>query len=785
MLKKGLLFIFILVLSVNLVFALVPNNGKSTKSKPMTPCKIIGPNDNFTGFDNFPPTNSPLSTDDVIGETWVLGNTWYDIQHNSSCGRQIQLDDIDYVHVVWMLGEESGAINRHIYYQFVDPSGNLGFEPPLYPQMGVQVDLMNRAGYTTLAVHSDCRAVPTFHQGPGGDYNFHTGLGYDLYPYMGIFDIREPAYVWTPPPDPDDMEVIWPHIARDNSYFYHILSTYNPPAAGDVHGHYYIRGELDLLAYQVYFSNSQGDTTQELIAETNIIAIEPAGSPVSNRICIAWLEPFATKPDTSQYDNDIVFITCDDATGSTWTWSDTTNITNWIPPRPEVLPGSLATYIDTLFAHGDTLTAYDDVCPYFDSNDVLHVAFASRGRYGLEGDFLTVGNGYIFHWSEEYQELSVISNGWYANGGPYFDPGAWNVFHQRASLAEDPATGYLYCMYQRYITPHDTTLPFDPEFYLWADSADVSEAGYPNGEIWMTVSTDGGLTWAEGTNITNTPAPNAPAGECMSELTPSMALDIRDGYAHIFYILDRDAGAVVQNEGVWTDNEAIYHRVPVSEIPTTPLLQDLYDFPPFHVDTTMYAPTLLSYSPEFSTIYATPGDSYDFEIEAEDPNSAITYEWIQEVMDPSDTHIVDRFTLPGTSNSLTWTAPPEDSSYYWIIGRAHGYAYFNERQWKVNSSVGVDNAPSSTIPDEFSLNQNYPNPFNPATSIKFNLRCACEVSLKVYNIHGELVDVLVDGSLESGEHNISFDAQNLSSGIYFCKLTAQDFSQTRKMILMK
>ncbi len=92
---------------------------------------------------------------------------------------------------------------------------------------------------------------------------------------------------------------------------------------------------------------------------------------------------------------------------------------------------------------------------------------------------------------------------------------------------------------------------------------------------------------------------------------------------------------------------------------------------------------------------------------------------------------------------------------------------------------------SSNVPDNYSLSQNYPNPFNPTTMIRFSLKEQGNVSLKVYNVIGQLVSTLVNEQKPAGTFEYNFDASNLSSGIYFYTIKAGDFSATRKMILMK
>ncbi|MCK4979038.1 MAG: T9SS type A sorting domain-containing protein [Candidatus Delongbacteria bacterium] len=83
------------------------------------------------------------------------------------------------------------------------------------------------------------------------------------------------------------------------------------------------------------------------------------------------------------------------------------------------------------------------------------------------------------------------------------------------------------------------------------------------------------------------------------------------------------------------------------------------------------------------------------------------------------------------------------------------------------------------------MEQNYPNPFNPTTEIKFAIPTASDVKLNVYNINGQLVSELVNGSEEAGIYKVSFDASNFNSGMYFYTLEVNGMSITKKMILTK
>ncbi len=86
---------------------------------------------------------------------------------------------------------------------------------------------------------------------------------------------------------------------------------------------------------------------------------------------------------------------------------------------------------------------------------------------------------------------------------------------------------------------------------------------------------------------------------------------------------------------------------------------------------------------------------------------------------------------------------------------------------------------------KYALEQNYPNPFNPTTTIAFSIANKSKVKLSVYNVVGEEVVELVNREMAVGMHTINFDASNLVSGIYFYKLIANDFIETKKLLLLK
>lgn len=88
-------------------------------------------------------------------------------------------------------------------------------------------------------------------------------------------------------------------------------------------------------------------------------------------------------------------------------------------------------------------------------------------------------------------------------------------------------------------------------------------------------------------------------------------------------------------------------------------------------------------------------------------------------------------------------------------------------------------------PYQFTLYQNYPNPFNVSTAIRFTLPKECKVKMGVYDLLGKEIATLVDAKMDAGEHTVTWDAENVASGVYVYKLTTKDFVQTRKMLLLK
>jgi hypothetical protein len=101
-----------------------------------------------------------------------------------------------------------------------------------------------------------------------------------------------------------------------------------------------------------------------------------------------------------------------------------------------------------------------------------------------------------------------------------------------------------------------------------------------------------------------------------------------------------------------------------------------------------------------------------------------------------------------------------------------------------DNSSGVI-AENGFTPDGFILYQNYPNPFNPTTNLQYTISSRQFVTLKVYDVLGNEITTLVDEEKEPGSYEVIFNAGNLSSGMYFYTLKIGNYSETKKMLLLK
>jgi hypothetical protein len=105
--------------------------------------------------------------------------------------------------------------------------------------------------------------------------------------------------------------------------------------------------------------------------------------------------------------------------------------------------------------------------------------------------------------------------------------------------------------------------------------------------------------------------------------------------------------------------------------------------------------------------------------------------------------------------------------------------------WFVEFYKPIKNNNKSISITHFKLYQNYPNPYNPTTTISFDLPKSSFVRLKIYDIQGKIVSILLNKRVDSGSHSITFNSNGLPSGVYFYRLKTAEFSDIRRMLLLK
>src|SRR5690606_4554799 len=132
--------------------------------------------------------------------------------------------------------------------------------------------------------------------------------------------------------------------------------------------------------------------------------------------------------------------------------------------------------------------------------------------------------------------------------------------------------------------------------------------------------------------------------------------------------------------------------------------------------------------------------------------------------------------IDAKQNGHFWSASERGRATSWGTGIGY-FAFFN-----VTTNITGNNG---NLPDKYSLSQNYPNPFNPATRIMFSIPEAAYVKLSVYDMLGREIKTLINAEMQAGSYETVFSAENLSSGVYFYKLEAGDFVETKRMMLNK
>ncbi len=333
-----------------------------------------------------------ISSAQYIGEVDTVGTTWYDYQHNGSCGRMIRVDSQHNIHVVWMNGLNS--MGRHVYYNMRDTNSWR------FGDVGVPVESSLRGGYACLALDSHDYPYPAFHvMTSETNPDAEAACARDSYYGAGDFDYWECPFIYCP----ERLELLWPKIAIDIHDRIHLINTENPSNGqwGDPMRIFYVGGEYDSIAMEIDW-----DDSQILIDWVGTHSPNIAASRQSDRVALAYCDIRTTiYGDTNMYNNDIYLVISED--GINWDFNNPINITNFYYPDTSLFP-------DTTAAMRDTLRAYADISILFDDLDDVNLAFTTI-YYDEIHDTASVNNSLIWYWNEDYNRFSLVADGWFGD----------------------------------------------------------------------------------------------------------------------------------------------------------------------------------------------------------------------------------------------------------------------------------------------------------------------------------------------------------------------------------
>ncbi len=695
---------------------------------------------------------------------WQLGSTWYDYQHSGSQGKQVVIGDDGIIHFTWMKGFDMGATERHSVYACFDSEVH----------GGNSVDNTGRSGFNTLDVldadgYYPNAAVVSFHQQPG--QYFVTALASDYGPcWQAFLPLNHPEVdEWA------DNQPIWPHVAIDADNKAHVMSTRQDPSNQS-----YYDATSDFATWEI-------PGWHQMASYSNAIGSVPVSSEFDGRVALLTHNYIPVHPDDeglifSQSINDIWIFLSEDGSFDDF---DYINVTDMFDEETTAhpLPGCVYAY------------CYLD--GVFDPEGNLHLVYNTRSFWAeytlLDGEI--VDETYFERWSWDGQiwhvlidadgEVGAVSHiaGYVGSNNEdppewsnYFEgnPGAWGSSIDAPSLAIDPADGTLYCMFRNF-----TNLP------------DTSAGGFANADLYLISSCDGGATWGEAVNITDSQTPACATGDCASEAWGTLAEVVDgDGLLHIEFVEDLDAGGIPHEEGGWTDSPVWYMQVPATEVPCG----DAWDEAP-------RATRLTDTAWNWAALEDGTYEIEDYMRVLNESRSTVTVDYIEILYSGTLPTLEFLGDIPGeiapydyVEYTYLWTAYIADSEYDAVIrfhtdGGTCDFTLANRNDLDLETaesyifweSVGTAGAAPATI----ELVRNYPNPFNPATTIEYNLATPGDVSLSVFNLSGQLVDVIQNGWQPTGHYSVEWTPGDLPSGTYLVELQVGDYRETAKVCYVK
>jgi len=488
--------------------------------------------DNVTAL----PAGADDASRDSRGPGSVVGTTWWESQHYGSMGRMVdwgwEASTGTFVHFSWMKRPDQYGPDRYYAYNCYDATaatylGETAVHPPY--EIG---------GYVGIDVTNDNRAAIGGHvdEGSGEHPRFH----WDFQPGVGFFSPYTSSI-------PD--AVIWPKFRYQElagGDVTHVLAIEDngslPPLPGNTL--YYYR--------KVGTDNAGTWETAVTIDNVSVVGHDIACSNTTGKVALVWIAPVSGALVPS-WDSDIHYMISND---QGVTWSPEVNLTNNVVGQAGYRP-------------------FTDLSVLIDSDDDLHIGWNGRVWPGSIPTGYSAGRCRMFHWSELLPFIRTVANLEWTQ--THCDGGAWQMNGSKMSVSE--CEGKLY--------------------YLWVQFNDIPNGinddcaarggpGAANGELFISVSWDNGLTWDPARNLTYTYTPDCDSasgsgGACGSEHWPSMArfgfedytgdwsgaelvdpswgMYSGDYYLDVQYIEDPDAGDYYEGEGTQQEAEVKWFRM--------------------------------------------------------------------------------------------------------------------------------------------------------------------------------------------------------------------------------
>lgn len=499
----------------------------------------------------------------------AIGATWYDCQHIGSMGRMIDQSrhgdpDTMIVHLSWMYMPGPVLFARQYRYDnWNAATGSFGTET------GLQFE-DDFAGFVNIDATEGGRAVVGGHNREWFDGFLDCHFYWDSLPGASAFGVQAqvPRSI-AEYGGYGGQEVIWPKFRYQegaSDTVLHVLAVATEVSANDPRGLYYFR--------KVGADSSGAWDDPPYIVDTVYDIAHDIASDNEGKVALVWVANLPCPGDPCdtcsgyecwnfvQWDNDVYYQI---STTSGASWNQRVNVTRNVDGEEGYRP-------------------YTDLSALITSDGNLHIVWGARywpadANTGGEAGLL---RGRVFHWSEDNLYIRTVHNfDWdqtICNGG------AWQLNASKMTVSE--CEGKLYVLFVQF-----NDIPHGIE----DDCAAATNPGFPtgaaNGELYLTISGDRGLTWDEARNLTNsrTPGCDKPGGSngaCDSDHWPSMArfgsnysgdfsgaeIVVPPGssdpgayYLDVQYLNDHSAGGIVQEEGFWAQADVRWFRIPCVE----------------------------------------------------------------------------------------------------------------------------------------------------------------------------------------------------------------------------